>query len=155
MDESEDKMEYRKFGDNYYIRLDKGDEVIENILEICQKENIKSAIYSGIGGCGSADIQTFIPEKGEFELKHIEGMLELVSLTGNVITDENDEYYHHTHGVFSFKTDGKHQVEAGHIKSITVSYTTEIELRPVIGGRIRRQYDAETGTGFWCFEDDN
>ena len=35
-----------------------------------------------------------------------EGMLELVSLTGNVITDEENEYYHHTHAVFSFKKDG-------------------------------------------------
>ncbi|MBP3818008.1 MAG: DUF296 domain-containing protein [Butyrivibrio sp.] len=146
-------MDYRKFGDTYYVRLDKGDEIIDRILHICKKEKIQSAIYSGIGGCVSAAIQTFIPEKGEFELNHLEGMLELVSLTGNVITDENDEYYHHTHGVFSFKKDSNHQVEAGHIKSVTVSYTAEIELRPVIGGRIKRQYDAETGTGFWCFED--
>ena len=144
-------MDYRKYGDNYYIRIDKGDEIIDSILLICKLENIKSAIYSGIGGCKSADIQTFIPEKGEFELKHIEGMLELVSLTGNIVTDENDEYYHHTHGVFSYKKDGKHHVDAGHIKSITVSYTAEIELRPVIGGLIKRQYDAETGTGFWSF----
>ncbi len=80
-------------------------------------------------------------------------MLELVSLTGNIITDENAEYYQHTHGVFSYKKDGKHHIDAGHIKSITVSYTAEIELRPVIGGLIKRQYDAETGTGFWSFDD--
>lgn len=147
-------MDYRKYGDNYYIRIDKGDEIIDSILLICKKENIKSAIYSGIGGCESADIQTFIPEKGEFELKHLEGMLELVSLTGNIVTDENAEYYHHTHGVFSYKKDGEHHVDAGHIKSITVSYTAEIELRPVIGGSIKRQYDAETGTGFWSFDDE-
>jgi hypothetical protein len=35
-----------------------------------------------------------------------------------------------------------------------VSYTAEIELRPVIGGRIKRQFDAETGTGFWDFGND-
>ncbi len=146
-------MDYRKYGETYYIRMDKGDEIIESILNICKRENIKSATYSGIGGCGSADIQTFIPEKGEFELRHIKGMLELVSLTGNVVTDEKDEYFHHTHGAFSYKKDGKHYIDAGHIKSITVSYTAEIELRPVIGGSIRRQYDEETGTGFWSFDD--
>lgn len=32
-----------------------------------------------------------------------------------------------------------------------VLYTAEIELRPVLGGRIRRKYDPETGTGFWDF----
>lgn len=67
---------------------------------------------------------------------------------------ENDDYYHHTHAVFSYKKDDQHRVSAGHIKSIMVSYTAEIELRPVIGGRIKRQFDAETGTGFWDFGND-
>ena len=84
-------MDYRKFGESYYIRLDKGDEIINSVLTICKKEDIKSATYSGIGGCSSADIQTFLPEKREFEQNHLEGMLELVSLTGNVVTDENDD----------------------------------------------------------------
>ena len=90
-------------------------------------------------------------ETNEFELQQLEGMLELVSLTGNVITDEENEYYHHTHAVFSFKKDGEHHLAAGHIRSILVSYTAEIELRPVIGGEIKRKYDEETGTGFWDF----
>ena len=30
--------------------------------------------------------------------------------------------------------------------------TGEIELRPVVGGAIRRRYNPETGTGFWDFE---
>ena len=37
------------------------------------------------------------------------------------------------------------------MKSITVSYTAEIELRPVVGGIIHRQFDPVTGTGFWSF----
>ena len=43
-------MEYRKIGDNYYIRMDRGDEIICNLLEICEKESIPSAVFSGIGG---------------------------------------------------------------------------------------------------------
>ena len=43
-------MEYRKIGDNYYIRMDRGDEIISNLLEICEKESIPSAVFSGIGG---------------------------------------------------------------------------------------------------------
>ena len=76
-------MDYRKFGETYYIRLDRGDEIISSILGICQKEQIESAIFSGIGGCRSAEIQTFIPETGSFEVQKLKGMLELVSLTGN------------------------------------------------------------------------
>ena len=144
-------MDYRKFGETYYIRMDKGDEIISTILGICQKEQIASAIFSGIGGCRSAEIQTFIPETGSFEVQELKGMLELVSLTGNIVSDDDGTYFHHTHAAFSYKQDGEHHVAVGHIKSIEVLYTAEIELRPVIEGRIRRKYDPETGTGFWDF----
>lgn len=144
-------MEYRKYGDTFYIRMDRGDEIIEKILMVCKEEGIYSCTFNGIGGCGKAEIQTFIPETGTFEMRRLEGMLELVSLNGNVITDENGDYYHHTHAVFAYKAGEDHRVAAGHMKSIMVSYTAEIELRPVVDGEIKRKYDSETGTGFWSF----
>ena len=144
-------MEYRRFADTYYIRIDRGDEVISSILDICRAENIRSAVYTGIGGCSEAQIQTFIPETGTFETRTLSGMLELVSLTGNVITGEDGELYHHTHATLAYKDGEQHRIAAGHIKSITILYTAEIELRPVVGGVITKKYDPETGTGFWSF----
>ncbi len=144
-------MEYRKFGEKIYIRMDKGDEILSKILEVCKKEQIHSAIFSGIGGCGEAQIQTFIPEKHSFETQTIQGMLELVSLNGNIIVDENDEIYLHAHGMFAYKEGENHCVSGGHLKSATVLLTGEIELRPVLGGTIRRKLNQETGTGFWKF----
>ena len=73
-------MDYRKFGECYYIRMDRDDEIISTILEICKKENVRSATFSGIGGCKDAKIQTFIPETGSFEEQRISGMLELVKI---------------------------------------------------------------------------
>ena len=145
-------MEYRNYNETFYIRLDRNDEIISSILDICKKENIRSATFSGIGGCSKAEIQTFIPSTGEFETSELTGMLELTSFSGNVVTDEEGEYYHHTHAMFTYKQEGKHCVSGGHIKSIEVLYTAEIELRPVIGGIIGRKYDPETGTGFWDFK---
>ena len=143
-------MEYRRFADTYYVRLDRGDEVISSILEICRAENVGSAIFSGIG-CSEAQIQTFLPDTGAFETQVLTGMLELVSLTGNVVSGDGDKLFHHTHAVFSYKEGEEHRMAAGHMKSITVLYTAEIELRPTVGGVIRRQHDPETGTGFWSF----
>ena len=144
-------MDYRRFGETYYVRLDRGDEVVSSILSICLAEQIGSATFSGIGGCGEAQIQTFIPEAGAFEMRTLQGMLELVSLAGNVISDEQGELYHHAHAAFAFKDANGHHVAAGHVKSITVSYTAEIELRPVVGGAIGMMPDPETGTAFWKF----
>ena len=144
-------MDYRKIGETVYIRIDRGDEIIGCILDVCQKEEIMSAAFSGIGGCSEAQIQTFLPETGTFESQTLSGMLELVSLNGNIVSDDQKELYHHTHAVFSYKDGERHCVAGGHIKSITVLYTAEIELRPVVGGMIGRRFNPETGTGFWNF----
>ena len=170
-------MEYRKIGDNYYVRMDRGDEIISTLLEICEKESVPSAVFSGIGGCESAELQVFIPERlrvgeqssgmaGSFETERLEGMLELVSLNGNVVRDDKGQLFHHTHALFSFKggthdvdnivggyQDGQHGMAGGHLKATTVLYTAEIELRPTIGGSIGRKFDPETGTGFWEFKE--
>ena len=91
-------MEYRKIGDNYYIRMDRGDEIISNLLEICEKESIPSAVFSGIGGCQSAELQVFIPATGSFETEQLEGMLELVSLNGNVVRDDDGKQFDSSRG---------------------------------------------------------
>ena len=144
-------MDYRNINDIYYIRVDFGEEIIEKILEVCIKENIKSAFFSGIGGCSKAEIQTFIPTEGNFETEVLEGMLELINITGNIFS-ENGHLFHHAHAMFSYKEGIEHKMAGGHIKSITVLYTAEIELRPVIGGVIGKKHDPVTGTGFWSFE---
>lgn len=144
-------MDYRRMNDICYIRVDKGEEIIGKLLEVCKTEKIKSATFTGIGGCSRAELQTFIPEEGDFETETIEGMLELINVTGDIVSD-NGQLFHHTHAVFSYKDRAEHKMAAGHIKSITVLYTAEIELRPVSGGFISRKHDPETGTGFWSFE---
>ena len=108
-------MDYKKIGETYYIRVDRDDEVIANILDVCKKESIPSAVFSGIGGCKSAEL-------------------------------------YHTHALFTFKKNGQHGMAGGHLKSTTVLYTAEIELRPTVGGSIGRKFDPETGTGFWNFK---
>lgn len=145
-------MEYRKIDELFYIRMDRDDEVIEKILEVCRRESISSAVFSGIGGCKRAELQVFIPEKGTFETERLEGMLELVSFNGNVVRDNDGKLFHHTHALFTFKKDGQHGIAGGHLKSTTVLYTAEIALRPTVDGSIGRKFDPETGTGFWSFK---
>ncbi|MBO4452627.1 MAG: DNA-binding protein [Clostridia bacterium] len=145
-------MDYRRFNDTCYVRIDKGEEIIAGLLEVCEKEGIKSAVFSGIGGCSRAELQTFVPEKGAFETETVDGMLELVSINGNIFSD-NGRLCHHAHAMFAYKEGAEHKTAAGHLKSAAVLYTAEIELRPVAGGVIKKKYDPETGTGFWCFDE--
>ena len=131
--------------------MDRGDEIVSSLMDICRSEGIRSACFSGIGGCSDAEMQVFIPERGEFETERVKGTLELVSIMGNIVSDDSNQLYHHTHALFTYLEHGEHRSISGHMKSSTVLYTAEIELRPVIGGVIRRRNDPETGTGFWKF----
>ena len=142
-------MDYNQFGDTIYIRVDRGEEIMETLLAVCQKAGVQSATFSGIGGCGEAQLQTFLPEKGAFETEIFTGALELVSLLGNFISDEKGELFWHAHALFTFREGAAPRVCGGHLKSAVVRYTAEIELRPVQGGTIGRTFDPETGTGFW------
>ena len=144
-------MEYAKFGETVYIRFDKGDEIIAGILNICRKEKIGSAVFSGIGGCRTAEIQVFLPDEKRFMTEEITGSLEMASMNGNVTTDGQGAVKHHAHAVFSYLENGEHKTMGGHIKSTEVLYTAEIELRPVKGGLISQSPNPETGTGFWKF----
>ena len=96
-------MQYQKLGESYYIQMDKGEAVVAGILEVCRRENIPSATFSGIGGCQSAQIQTFIPDRGEFETQTLQGMLELVSLNGSVFIEESGQRHAHAHALFAYK----------------------------------------------------
>ena len=52
-------MEYRKFNNQYVIRIDKGEEICAKLKEVAQKENIKLAYLTGIGAAGKVPAGVF------------------------------------------------------------------------------------------------
>lgn len=142
-------MEYKRFGESIYARFDKNDEILSGILSICKKEHILSAIFSGIGGCGDVTVSTYIPEKNDFTPHHKTGVLEMISIDGNISADDNDEIFEHTHAMFSYLENGEVKFLGGHLTRAVVSYTAEIEIKPVLNGVIRRKQDEMTGITIW------
>lgn len=144
-------MDYKQMNGTYYIRADRGDEVISAILDVCEREGILSATFSGIGGCDTTEIQVFDAEARSFATERHEGILELVSLMGNVVDGGEAGACWHAHALFTYRDGDEHRIASGHLKSARVRYTAEIELRPVTGGVIHGVPDPETGTRFWSF----
>ena len=95
-------MEYRNYNGIIYLRLDKGDEVLSSITDVCQKEGIRSCIFSGIGGCDYAKLGTFRPEQGTYANYEKSGMLELVSLNGDIKEGGNGPLIH-AHACLSYE----------------------------------------------------
>ena len=141
-------MQYRKDGDMILVRIDKGEEILEKILDICRIENIYGAVFSGIGACGKAVTSSYIPEKNDFTDHAAEGLLELVSLAGNV-SYENGQPVEHTHALFSYLDEtGTQKILAGHLKKAVVSYTAEIAIQ-LTEFMIRKKKDDKTGIMVW------
>lgn len=44
-------MEYRKFGDAYIVRLDRDEEILAQLKIFAEKEQVKLASVTGLGGC--------------------------------------------------------------------------------------------------------
>ncbi|URZ17810.1 PPC domain-containing DNA-binding protein [Clostridium felsineum] len=144
-------MDYRKIGENIYVRIDKDEDVISNIIEVCKKENIMTGQFQGIGACGIATVSTYLPDVDDFADHTISGMLEMVSLMGNITLDDNGQPFLHSHAVFSYLDEaGKPVVLAGHLTKAVISYTGEISIMPA-RGLIGRMIDKKTGIGVWKF----
>ena len=45
-------MEYRKFENTYFIRIDRGEEILASLAELCTKEQITLGTLYGIGAVG-------------------------------------------------------------------------------------------------------
>ena len=148
-------MKSQKLGDKIYLRLDKGDEVLKSVLQTARDQKISSATFSGIGACAKVVIGTYLPEKQDFLLHTKEGMLEMISLMGNVTQDADHAKLNiHAHGMFSYLDAKTNTIQyfGGDLKSARIMYTGEIVIEPVIGGEISKQFDPNVGIDVWHFE---
>ncbi|MBQ3424289.1 MAG: DNA-binding protein [Clostridia bacterium] len=143
-------MEYKKISGRFYLRIDKNEDVLQSVLSVCQREHIHSATFHGIGAFGQVCVATYIPEKDDFQDHEKEGMLELLSLDGNITHDEGGQIYEHAHAMFSYLGEhGEICFFGGHLKSAVVSYTAEIVIDPIPDAGIGRMTDPYTGITVW------
>lgn len=133
-------MDYKKFGTNYLVRLDKGDEIVESLMELVRKENIKLGSVSGLGAVDRAEVGLFKPSTKKYHSKVLEKDMEIVNLVGNISTMDGEPYLH----LHIALGDEDLNVVGGHLNSAVISVTGEIVIN-VIDGEIDRKKDEEIG----------
>ena len=89
-------MEYRKFGNTIFARIDRGEEILEKLKEISVKENIKLAHVSALGATNDFTVGVFNVDEKKYYANSFSGNFEIVSLTGTVTTMDG-EFYAHLH----------------------------------------------------------
>lgn len=133
-------MEYKVFGETIVLRLEKGEEVIESIKNICEKEDIKAGSISGLGASNHIVVGLFKVDEKKYYSNTFEEDFEITNLTGN-ISRMNGEVYLHIHGTFA-NVEGK--CIGGHLNNAVISATSEIIITK-INGDIGRSFSEEIG----------
>ena len=139
-------MEYKKFENHYVIRIEKGEEVLSKLKELCKTENIRLGSIFGIGAANKVEIGLFNTETKEYKTTVMEGMYEVTSLIGNV-TRKEEKVYLHCHINFS---DVSLKNYGGHLVSLYISATCEIILTE-IKGEVNRDFNDEIGLNLFKF----
>ena len=139
-------MQYRVFGDTYVVRLQRGEEVLACLRELCEKESISLGTVSAIGAVNHVVVGVYRVDEQKYVANTFDGVMELTSLMGN-ITEKDGEPYLHLHATFGDLT-GK--VIGGHLHEAVVSATCELFVRKV-EGHVGRRLDPETGLNIFDF----
>ena len=140
-------MEYRRFADTLVVRMDRGEEIMEQLKIVAEREDIRLACVSALGAVSDFTVGAYDVEKKRYNSNRFQGTYEIVSLTGSINT-MNDQYYAHLHLAAA---DEKGQTVGGHLNEAHISATCEMFIR-IIDGRVDRFHDEETGLNLFRFE---
>ena len=139
-------MEYRRFGDKIVVRIDRGEEILEQVKELARRENITLASVTAFGATNDFTVGVYKVEEQRYYANEFRGNFEIVSLTGTINT-MNGAFYAHLH--MSAGND-KGQVFGGHLNRAVVSATCEMIVE-VIPGTVDRAHDPDTGLNLFAF----
>ena len=133
-------MKYKKINDTYFIRLDRGEKIIERIRAFCSGNKINCGYFFGIGSLDEAELSHYLVKNKKYNSEKFVQPLEIVNLSGNITAMNNDAYLH-CHATLS---DVNMEAIAGHLKEGIVGATCEIVLIK-LDEDIGRKYDDMVG----------
>lgn len=139
-------MDYKRFSNTIIARLDKGEEILEQLEVISKRENILLALVSALGATNDITVGVFRTGEKKYYANSFQGDMEIVSLTGTVSTMDG-QYYAHLHMSAGDK-DGK--VFGGHLNRAVISATCEMVIT-VIDGSVDREFNETVGLNTFRF----
>ena len=133
-------MDYKRFDDTILVRMDRGEEILEQVKAVALKEHVTLASVQALGAINDFTVGVYNVAEKKYYANDFKGSFEIVSLTGTIDT-MNDGFYCHLH---LSAGNERGQVFGGHLNRAVVSATCEMVIR-LIDGKIDRKYD-DTGS---------
>src|SRR5258708_7560577 len=107
-------MKFKRFDQNYLIKLERGEVVVKTLTQFCKDNEIKFGIITAIGGIDQITLGWYELVSKAYRWKDFAGNLEVTSLSGNIALLD-DQPFLHIHCTISdeeFKGFGGHLKEA-------------------------------------------
>ena len=120
--------------------FEKGDEVIESLLEFAKRERLTSGSFTAIGAFSDVTLGFFEREQKDYKRIPLAEQVEVLTLAGDIATKDGEPQVH-AHAVVG-KADGS--AWGGHLLEGHVWPTLELVLVET-PGELRRSLDQETG----------
>jgi len=139
-------MDYKRFGNTIVARLDKGEEIVEQVKKLAELENVRLANINALGAVGEFTVGVFKTADKKYEANSFSGDFEIVSLTGSISTMNHGPYIH----LHMSAGDAEGQVYGGHLNRAVVSATCEL-FAQVIDGSVDRKFSDEIGLNLFEF----
>lgn len=133
-------MIFKKFGNKYILRIDRGEEIVATLKAFCTNHRIGLGSVTAIGAANRATIGLFNTTTKQYQSTELTGDFEITSLTGNIST-MNGEVYLHLHATLS---DANYHTFGGHLNTAVVSGTCELII-DVIEGTCEREFSDDVG----------
>lgn len=139
-------MKFKKLGNFYILNIFRNEKIKTAIEKFCQKENIKSGFFVGLGAIKNANLAFYNINQKKYYSRKFKKVFELTNIVGNISFFKNNMIIH-SHITLA---DNKFKVIGGHLIDAEVSGVCEICFWPS-RVKIRRKYDPVTGLNILKF----
>ena len=145
-------MQFRRFGNEYFVRMDKGEEIMSTLAKFCKDEKITLAEVKALGAVSEFEVGLFDINEKKYYKNHFTFPAEITSLWGTVTTKDGEVYLH----VHMSAADVKGNVFGGHLTSAVISATCEMIIHDISEGNsngfiVERKFNDDIGLNLFEF----
>lgn len=145
-------MQFRRFNNIYFVRIDRGEEIMSSLEKLCTDEKITLAEVKALGAVDDFEVGLFDVAEKKYHKNNFKFPAEITSFWGTVTTKEGKIYLH----IHMSAADVKGQVFGGHLSRAVVSATCEMIVHDISEGSsngfaVERKFNEEVGLNLFEF----
>ena len=130
-------------------KLAHGSDLLEELTDICKKNNITLGRIEGLGAVKKARLAYYDQNNREYQFFDLDQHLEITKLIANISLKDGEPIVH-AHVTLA---DDEGKAFGGHLAPGTVVFAGEVIIEVFEGEKLERGFDEDTGLPLWDMAD--